>query len=97
MKYIFIICILVIGSYAKDEGSALYHSCKFCHGYKGERVYMDLVPNLKDMSASEIEAKLILYKKGELDSFGYGSMMKMQMKNIPVDKISELSSYIEKL
>lgn len=58
---------------------------------------MEIVPNLKEASASEIEAKLRLYKKGSLDLYGYGSIMKMQMKNIPDEKISELASYIEKL
>lgn len=88
---------MTLSVFAKDQGAALYHSCKFCHGYKAETVYMNIVRNLKDMSASEIEAKLRLYKKGELDSYGYGSMMKMQMKYIPEEKISELSAYIEKL
>lgn len=97
MKYLFIVFIMVIGVFAKDEGSVLYSSCKFCHGYKAEKTYMKIVPNLKDMSANELELKLRLYKKGELDAYGYGPIMKTQMKNIPVSKIAELSSYIEKL
>ncbi len=97
MKYLIILLIFTLSLIAKDEGAVLYSSCKFCHGYEAEKKYMDLVPNLKNMDATTLETKLRLYKKGELDIYGYGSIMKMQMKNIPDDKIPELSSYIEQL
>ncbi len=97
MKYLFIIFILTLSVFAKEEGKALYHSCKFCHGYNAEIKYMGEIPELKNMTAQEIEVKLRLYKKGELNVYGYGSMMKMQMKNIPTEKIPALASYIEQL
>jgi len=94
---LFIIFILTLSVFAKEEGKALYHSCKFCHGYNAEIKYMGEIPELKNMTAQEIEVKLRLYKKGELNVYGYGSMMKMQMKNIPTEKIPALASYIEQL
>jgi len=97
LKYLFIIFILTLSVFAKEEGKALYHSCKFCHGYNAEIKYMGEIPELKNMTAQEIEVKLRLYKKGELNVYGYGSMMKMQMKNIPTEKIPALASYIEQL
>ncbi len=97
MKYLFIIFIFTLSLFAKEEGKALYHSCKFCHGYNAEVKYMGEIPELKNMKAEEIEVKLRLYKKGELNVYGYGSMMKMQMKNIPEEKIPALASYIEQL
>ncbi|NQY92538.1 MAG: c-type cytochrome [Campylobacteraceae bacterium] len=97
MKYLLCIFILALSIFAKEEGKALYHSCKFCHGYNAETKYMGEIPVLKNLTAEEIEIKLRLYKKGELDVYGYGSMMKMQMKNIPTEKIPALASYIEKL
>lgn len=97
MKYLFIIFILTLSVFAKEEGKALSHSCKFCHGYNAEIKYMGEIPELKNMTAQEIEVKLRLYKKGELNVYGYGSMMKMQMKNIPTEKIPALASYIEQL
>jgi len=97
LKYLYLVFLLCLSVFAKDKGPVLYHSCKFCHGYNGEKVYMNKVPNLKNATASELEEKLKLYKKGELDVYGYGSIMKMQMKNIPNEMIPELASYIEKL
>lgn len=97
MKYLILLFLLTMSVFAKDEGPVLYSSCKFCHGYEAEQKYMGLIPNLKNMSASELEIKLKLYKEGQLDVYGYGSIMKMQMKNIPAEKISELALYIEKL
>jgi len=97
LKYLFIIFILTLSVFGKEEGKALYHSCKFCHGYNAEVKYMGEIPELKNMKAEEIEVKLRLYKKGELNVYGYGSMMKMQMKNIPEEKIPALASYIEQL
>jgi len=97
MKYIFTLLILALSLFAKDDASAMYHSCKFCHGFKGEVKYMNIVQDLKNMDAAELEAKLRSYKKGDLDIYGYGAMMKMQMKYIPEDKIPALAAYIEKL
>jgi len=97
LKYLLIIFIFSLSIFAKEEGKPLYHSCKYCHGYNAEVKYMGEIPSLKNMTAQEIEAKLRLYKKGELNAYGYGLMMKMQMKNIPTDKIPALASYIEKL
>ena len=97
MKYVLILFTLTLSLLAKDIGSVLYSSCKFCHGSKAEVKYMNEIQSLKDMTALELESKLISYKKGELDIYGYGSIMKMQMKNIPNGKISQLASYIEKL
>ncbi len=97
MKYLLVLFLLLTSIFAKDEGSVLYSSCKFCHGYKAEVKYMNEIPVLNNKSISELETKLKLYKKGELNLFGYGSIMKMQMKNIPNDKILELATYINKL
>jgi cytochrome c553 len=97
MKYVLILFTLSFSLFAKDIGSALYSSCKFCHGVKAEVKYMNEIQTLNMMSVLELESKLISYKKGELDIYGYGPIMKMQMKNIPNEKISELASYIEKL
>jgi len=89
--------LFITAAFSKDEGSVLYHSCKFCHGYQAEVKYMNIIPTLNNMSAEEIKLKLELYKKGELDVYGFGSLMQMQMKNIPLEKIPELSTYIEQL
>ena len=97
MKYIFLLTMLVLSMLAKDEGSVLYASCKFCHGIKAEKIYVDVVPVIKNMDYNTLETKLKLYKKGELDIYGFGKIMKMQMKNMPEEKIPALVKYIKSL
>ncbi len=96
--YLFTSTILL----ANDEsafslGSVIYSPCKFCHGIKAEKTYINVVPAIRDMDVNAIESVLRLYKKGELDTYGYGSIMKMQMRNIPEDKIATVSKYIKNL
>lgn len=44
-----------------------------------------------------LTVKLEEYKKGTIDIYGYGPIMKQQMKNIPDEKISILVNYIKNL
>jgi cytochrome c len=80
-----------------EEGAVLYSSCKFCHGIKAEKIYVNKVPSIKNIDLNTLEIKLKLYKKGSIDEYGYGPIMKQQMKNIPDDKISVLAKYIKQL
>lgn len=97
MKYIFTLLIFVSSLFSMEEGAILYTSCKFCHGLKAQMIYVDKIPNIKDMDLETLELKLKLYKKGVIDAFGYGPIMKQQMKNIPDEKISVLAKYIKNL
>lgn len=97
MKYLLVLVLLSLSLFSKDEGSVLYSSCKYCHGIKADKTYVDVVLSIKAMDANTLETKLRLYKKGEIDIYGYGAIMRQQMKNIPDDKISELVNYIKTL
>ncbi len=83
--------------FAEVKGSVLYTSCQYCHGIKAEKVYADVVPSIKNSDYETLKMKLELYKKGELDMYGYGSIMKQQMKNIPTELIPTLAKYINNL
>jgi len=76
-------------------GSVLYTSCKFCHGFKGEKIYNKEIPAINNLDKEALISILNLYKKGELDTYGYGGIMKMQMTNIPVKLIPILAKYIK--
>ena len=97
MKYLLIVFVFAVSVFAKGEGKALYHSCKFCHGLKAEKIYVNTIPAIKNMDYKILETKLKLYKKGELDIYGFGMIMKMQMKNMPDEKIPALVKYIKSL
>ena len=89
--------MIVLSLLAKDEGPILYASCKFCHGVKADKIYVNLVPAIKNMDYKTLETKLKLYKKGELDIYGFGKIMKMQMRNMPDEKIPALIKYIKSI
>jgi len=89
--------MMALSLVAKNEGPVLYGSCKFCHGLKAEKIYVNTIPAIKNMDYKILETKLKLYKKGELDIYGFGMIMKMQMKNMPDEKIPALVKYIKSL
>jgi len=97
MKKIYLLLFLALSLFAKDEGSSLYHSCKFCHGLKAQKSYADTVPPIGNLDETSIISMLKLYKKGELDNYGYGAVMKMQMRNIPDNLIPTLAKHIQNI
>lgn len=97
MKTLLILIFITLSLQAKDEGPILYSSCKFCHGLKAEKTYIDKIPAIKNLKEAVLIEMLSMYKKGELETYGYGAIMKMQMKNIPEDLIPTLSKHIKDL
>lgn len=87
----------ISGNSNTNLGSVMYNSCKFCHGLKAEKIYANKVPNINRLDEDALVAILSSYKKGELDTYGFGFIMKMQMKNIPEEKIPTLAKYIKNL
>ncbi len=97
MKYLLSLLFIALSLFAKDEGSVLYNSCQYCHGTKAEKVYVNIVPSIKNLDANTLQTMLILYKKGQLNTYGFEPIMKTQMKNIPESKIPILAEYITNL
>lgn len=97
MKYLFILSLFSLSLFSMNEGEVLYSSCKFCHGDKGDKKYINIVPSIKALDLKTLELKLKLYKIGSIDEYGFGPIMKQQMQNIPDEKISKLSKYIKNL
>jgi cytochrome c553 len=97
MKYLLILSIFSLTLFSNENSKALYSSCKFCHGLKGEKMYADIVPNINRLDFNILKIKLELYKKGLINEYGFGPIMEQQMKNIPDDRILQLSKYIKQL
>ena len=97
MKTLTILLFITLSLFAKDEGPILYSSCKFCHGLKAEKTYVNEVPSIQRLDEDALIAILSAYKKGELEIYGYGAIMKMQMKNIPENLIPTLARHIKGL
>jgi len=97
MKALTILLFISLSLFAKDRGPVLYSSCKFCHGLKADKTYINVIPPIKNLDKSALISLLMLYKNGKLDNYGYGEIMKMQMKNIPEDLIPTLAKHIKGL
>lgn len=97
MKYVIVFLLGMMPALAKDLGPILYNSCQYCHGKLGDQVYVDVVPAINQLDKQALIAMLTLYKKGEINTYGFGPIMMQQMKNIPEDKIPTLAKYITKL
>lgn len=97
MKFFILILIFITNLFSMNEEIALYSSCKFCHGINAEKTYIGVVPIIKNMKLETLKQKLILYKQGKLNIYGYGQLMQQQMSNIPDKKISVLANYIKNL
>ncbi len=97
MRNLLIFFIFVTNLFSLDEGAVLYSSCKFCHGNKAEKIYMDAIPSLRDSNINTLIKKLEGYKAGTINDYGFGEIMKQQMKNIPDEKITTLAKYIKNL
>ena len=97
MKTLFILLFITLSLYAKNQGPVLYSSCQFCHGLKAEKIYMDEIPAINNLDKVALVEMLNMYKRGELDNYGYGVIMKMQMKNIPENLIPTLAKHIKGL
>ncbi len=94
LLFLFLFSLILI---ADEKGEALYNSCKYCHGLKGEKIYADVIPSINNLDLNTLELKLRLYKKGLVNEYGFGPIMEQQMKNIPDNNILQLSKYIKSL
>ncbi len=58
---------------------------------------MNAIPSLRDSNINTLIKKLEGYKAGTINDYGFGEIMKQQMKNIPDEKITTLAKYIKNL
>jgi cytochrome c553 len=79
------------------NGEALYKTCLGCHGDKGKTKALHLSKAIAGQDAATTIKQLNAYKKGQLNQYGLGHIMKIQVATLSKDDIKSLASYIEKL
>jgi cytochrome c553 len=79
--------------YADAEN--LYKNCAGCHGEKGELSALQQSALITGQESNLSIKELTAYKNGELNQYGMGNIMKLQLENISEEEIKELSEYIE--
>ena len=82
---------------ANGTGKELYQSCAGCHGEKGEEVALQKSKLIGGQDSNLTIKELIAYKNGELNQYGLGNIMKLQLSTISEEEIKELANYIESL
>ena len=99
MKETLIILSIVLtwSSTLMANGQALYKNCAGCHGDKGKTKALHLSKPIARQASAKTIKQLTAYKQGQLNQYGLGNIMKMQVATLNKNDIKELASYIEKL
>jgi cytochrome c553 len=89
--------ILTLNMPLMADGKALYKNCAGCHGDNGKTKGLQLSATIAGQSKAKTVKQLTAYKKGELNKYGLGNIMKMQVATLSKANIQELADYVATL
>ena len=75
----------------------LYKNCAGCHGENGEKEALNKSKLIGGQEVNVTVKELTAYKDGELDQYGLGNIMKLQVSTLSESDIEELAEYIANL
>ena len=79
------------------NGKTLYKNCAGCHGDNGKLKALHLSKAIAGQASAKTIKQLTAYKKGQLNAYGLGNIMKTQAATLSGSDIKALASYIEQL
>lgn len=79
------------------DGKTLYKNCAGCHGDNGQTKALHLSKAIAGQSSTKTVKQLNAYKKGQLNAYGLGNIMKTQAETLSDSDIKALAKYIETL
>ena len=79
------------------NGKKLFSQCKGCHGKNGEVKALDKSGIIGGKSKKYLIETIKGYKKGELNLYGMGMVMKGQVSSLKEEDIYDVSEYISSL
>ena len=91
-----ILIVAMTATITQAFANPLYHSCKGCHGMKGEKVAMGKSTVISSMKSEEIVKALTGYKNGTYGG-ALKAMMKGQTMRLSAEDIKALATYIPTL
>lgn len=102
---ILLICGLsLFASEAKKEVSADYaksseqfKKCAACHGAFGEKNALGKSAKIGELKQENINTALVNYKKGLMNKYGMGPVMKSQVATMSDEDLLKLSKYVSEL
>jgi len=95
MKKIILSILMTMALFASSE--ELYKNCAGCHGEQGETSALGQSKIIAGQESNLTIKELTAYKDGELNQYGLGNIMQVQLKIIDKDDIQELAQYIESM
>ena len=96
-KILALLLIVIFSSQAIASGRSLYKNCAGCHGSNGKTKALSKSKIIAGQSSRKTVKQLTAYKKGELNKYGLGHIMKLQVETLNSRKIKQLADYIAKL
>lgn len=75
----------------------LYKNCAGCHGENGELAALGQSKIITGQDSNLSVKQLTAYKNGELNKYGLGNIMQLQLTLLNEDNIEKLAEYIEKM
>ena len=97
MKKILLTLLITFTTQATADGQSLYKNCAGCHGDNGKTQALQLSALIAGQNQEKTVLQLKAYKNGELDKYGLGNIMKMQVATLSDEDIKEISEYIATL
>ena len=91
-----LLTLLTVEAFASD-GASLYKNCAGCHGDKGETKALQLSAVISGQDKDKTALQLTAYKNGELNKYGLGNIMKMQVATLSKEDIEKLAQYLATL
>ena len=93
MKKILLSILMTMALLAGSE--ELYKNCAGCHGEQGETSALGQSKIIAGQETNLTIKELTAYKGGELNQYGLGNIMQLQLEALDEDDIQELAAYIE--
>ena len=95
MKKITLLILLTAAILANSE--ELYKNCSGCHGEHGETKALGQSNIIAGQESNLTIKQLTAYKNGELNQYGLGNIMQLQLKVVNDEDIESLAQYIEEM
>jgi cytochrome c553 len=96
-KLLPLILLTVVTTNAIATGQSLYKNCAGCHGDTGTTKALQLSKPISGQEKDKTIVQLTAYKNGELNKYGLGNIMKMQVATLSDGDIKSLAEYIATL
>lgn len=95
MQKIFLAMLVTITLFADTQ--ELYKNCAGCHGENGETTALGQSKIITGQESNLTIKQLTAYKDGELNQYGLGNIMQLQLSSLNETDIEELATYISNM